>query len=328
LALRVLLFLDYDHQSGLGHVSRSRAIIEVLSDFGADIFMTSKLNPTEVECQLDFLSQINWITEEEATTLKFDIAYVDTYSLELLNRMGILHIERKIMLIDGNYTENLPSWPDLIIDLERSIPRDHDFRGTYVFGDIISNSALELCRVEREKSVGNTTCGTDLRALVNFGGSILVETFLKQLGTTFSYKSEIQYIVYCASSLVNSLTDYYKENKNVFFKPFSSDYNRDLANSDFLITNSGTSFVEGMFVGIPMVTFKLFENAQSNFDRLRKSHQVLYSGSSTDLAGNWIRQAYSNLQRSTILSNSTTNYISEIAVLEVSHLKDTLSRIN
>jgi len=326
--LQVLLYLDYDAQSGFGHISRSRTIIETLSNCGAKIFLTSKLNPLEIELQMDFFDQIKWISHQEAQDLYFNLVYVDTYSHEILNRVESLTIEHKLLLIDSNYSESFPTWPDMIIDLERSTPRNECFKGLYLFGDILSNVKLELSKQDRKKCRDRESGHSNLKALVNFGGSRKVESFLKILKSTFSNHNNIQYYVYCPSTLVENLKAYFRNDKNVVITSFNNDYLKNLATCDFLITNSGTSFIEGLFVDVPMVIFNLFHSAQANFERLRDSHQVLYSGSIAELESNWQSDVLYSLQLKRNLSSFITDNISKLKVLDQDTLKVALIALN
>ena len=75
---RVLLYLDYDRESGFGHISRSRAFIEAISTEGIEIFMCSRLNPLESEIEMGFLDQVNWVPHNQAEVMNFDLLYVDS----------------------------------------------------------------------------------------------------------------------------------------------------------------------------------------------------------------------------------------------------------
>ncbi|MDO8646048.1 MAG: hypothetical protein Q7R42_05650 [Candidatus Planktophila sp.] len=325
--LKVLLYLDYDEQSGLGHISRSRAIIEAVSNYATEIFLSSKLNPLEIESQIDFLNQTKWISHQEAELLHFNLVYVDTYSFDILNKVEHLPIERKILLIDSNYTQRLPNWADIIIDLERSTPRNCKFGGTYLFGDILVHSELESTRRSREEYGVRKSACSNLTALVNFGGSIKIEPYLRQLESTFFYNMDILYVVYCPFILLESLKTYFRYYKNVEIKPFSPNYLQDLATCDFLVTNSGTSFIEGLFVDVPMVIFNLFPNAQLNFEKLRYSKQVIYSGLATELESDWQSNVLHSLQLGGDLLKFESDDDPKIEILDEGILKVALSAL-
>lgn len=308
--------MDYDEQSGLGHVSRSRAIIETISSFTNELYISSDVNPFETENQLVFLNQPRWISHEEAESSHFDLVYVDSYSFEVLNKVEHLPIERKILLIDSNFFQELPSWPDVIIDLERLVPRDQNFGGTYLFGDILIHSELELTKERRKKNGLRNCSSSNLTAVVNFGGSITIETYFRKLESTFLNYKDIFYVVYCPSSLCYNLKTNFQYYKNVQVKPFSTDYLKELATCDFLITNSGTSFIEGLFVDVPMVIFNLFPNAEHNFERLRNSKKVIYSGFATEIESDWQGKALECLRTRRDLPKSKSDNNLEIEILD------------
>ncbi len=323
----MLLHLDYNEHSGIGHVSRSRAIIETVSNFTTEMYITSELNPLEIESQLGFLNQAKWISHEEAELLHFDLVYVDTYSFDLLRKVENFPINHKILLIDSNYSQELPNWPDLIIDLEQITPRNWNFSGKYLFGEILVHSELESTRQYRKEYGVTNSASSKLTAVINFGGSIKIEPYLKQLESTFLYNKDIFYVIYCPSSLIESLKTNFEHCKNVEVKPLSSNYLKDLATCDLLITNSGTSLIEGLFVDVPMVVFNLFPNAEINFKRFRYSKQVIYSGFATELESAWQCDILKYLQLRYNLSSFKPDYDPEIEILDVGILKSTLNAL-
>jgi spore coat polysaccharide biosynthesis predicted glycosyltransferase SpsG len=325
LSLKVLLYLDYDEQSGLGHISRSRAIIETLSSFTNKIYISSKMNPLDVEPQIGFLNEVKWISYEEAELIHFDLVYVDTYIFEIISKVEHLNIERKILLIDSNYTQKLPSWPDMIIDLEQITPRNCNFRGTYLFGDILVHSELEFTKQTRKNHGVRKSVPSNLTVVVNFGGSIKIETYLRQLGLTFLNNREIHYIIYSPHSLIERLKKYFQNYKNVEIKRFSPNYLNDLAMCDFLVTNSGTSFIEGLYIDVPMVVFNLFPNAELNFEKLRYSRQVIYSGLTNELESSWQSDVLKSFQSRSKSSNFKSNDDLKIEILGGGIIKSALN---
>lgn len=285
---RVLLYIDYDEQSGFGHISRSRTFIEAISSESTEMFMSSRLNPFLSENEMEFLKAISWIPYIQVEAMNFDLIYVDSYSAEILSEVEKFSINKKVLVIDANFEEEIPSWPDMVIDLERSLPRERNFNGSYLFADLLIHSDLELARVARVSSGDTKKKIPKLIGLVNLGGSLNVDQYLKQLATTFGADDDVSYYIYVPSLLFESLKIHFKNLFNVEVKAFSPSYHDDLANCDFLITNSGTSFMEGLYLRVPMVIFNLFPNAQSNFNKHRSSKKVIYSGSAADLESHWL----------------------------------------
>lgn len=321
LSLQVLLYLDYDEHSGFGHVSRSRAFIEAIASHECDLFLCSRLNPLENEPQVDFLDQVKWISDDTIDFFHFDLVYVDTYDAEILQRVEKISIKFKVLLIDENYTQNLPTWPDLVLDVERSTPRHHKFVGKYLHGDILVHSKLQSLMQKRRELNKRKITRSRLIAVVNFGGSVKIDCHLKNLENTFSGNKDIIYFVYCPSALFEDLLTYYQHLENVKILAFSPSYLRNLEKCDFLITNSGTSFVEGLFVGIPLVVFSLFSNAQMNFEKFRFNKSVLYSGSEFEIESEWQVSVCQQLQAMKNSSNLESDWVSEIRTLTVEDIK-------
>ena len=291
---KILVYIDYDKDSGLGHVSRSRAFLEALSDYDAEVVFSSNLNPIELEPQIDFLRGMMWVSPQTAAKMSFDILYIDTYNLRVLSKISQWAIKSKVLVIDSNFTQGMPNWADLIIDLECTNARNVGFQGRYVFGDILVHSKLELAKENRNYASDRLVNNSNLKALVNFGGSIKAEQHIKELSKTFFQNQGITYIVYCPSDSIETLATYIPC-KNVEINPISPKYFEDLSMCDFLVTSSGTSFIEGLFVEIPMVIFNLFANAQNNFERLGHVDLVLYLGSPPDIPTEWQKKAIETL---------------------------------
>lgn len=289
MTFRVLLYLDYDEKSGFGHVSRSRAFIEAVSEEGLEIFMCSSANPLADEAELPFLSGVNWIPSTQVDAMTFDMIYVDSYSDEILTKVRNNPTRNKVLVIDGNFVEEFPDWPEIIIDLERSSPRRNSFSGSYLYADALIHSDLKATKLTRDLRCNPEKTNSKLKALVNFGGSVSTELHIKQLQTTFSSDDQISFVVYVPGKIFEDVKQYFRDYSNVEVKAFSHKYHSDLIHCDFLITNSGTSFIEGLYLDIPMVIFNLFSNAQANFEKHRYKKTVMYSGFAADINSGWLK---------------------------------------
>lgn len=316
---KILVCIDYDKDSGLGHVSRSRAFLEALSCFEVEVFFSSNFNPIELEPQIEFLRGVMWISPQTAAKMSFDLLYIDTYNLSVLDEISEWAIKSKVLVLDSNFTRDLPNWADFIIDLECSNARNKGFEGRYVFGDISVHSELELAKENRRNVSERLVNNSNLTALVNFGGSIKAEQYTKELLKTFFQNKNIIYIVYCPHELLETLASYIPCN-NVRIKPFSPRYFEDLTTCDFLVTSSGTSFIEGLFVEIPMVVFNLFTNAKKNFERLAHIDLVLYSGTPPDIPTEWQEKVVEMLRSRKRIQQKNSSEEKAIRIVE----KDTL----
>ena len=287
---KVLLYLDYNKESGFGHISRSRAFVEAISSEGTEIFICSASNPLQSEFEIGFLWRVNWIPHSQIETMNFDLIYIDSYSEDILSKAENFDIDKKILVIDANFIEEIPGWPDLVIDLERSSPREHNYNGSYLFADLMIHSELQSAKTTRDFNIGTRTDFSNLVAVVNFGGSVSVDHYLRQLEATFATSNSIFYVVYVPHLLFETLEIHFRSFINVEVKIFSTKYHYDLENCDFLITNSGTSFMEGLYLGVPMVIFGLFPNAQSNFNKHRYRKRVIHSCSAVELETQWLNK--------------------------------------
>jgi len=280
---KILLYLDYDLGTGLGHISRSRSFIEALFSHQTEIYICSKLNPKAHENHFDFLKEVIWLNIEEAKLHHYLVIYVDTYDKESLEKLRYWHADFRVVLIDSNYSLEIPTWAEFIIDIERTSPRNYNFEGEYLFGDLLTHSELELSRTKFRDKDNERVKTSSLAIAVNFGGSVKVLSYLQQLRHTFVAHEEVDFSIYCPMSLSQELKHYFLEHANVEVRTFTSKYLRELSTHDLLITTTGTSFLEGLYINIPMVIFSLFPNAESNFDKFRNHRQVLFSGTTHEL---------------------------------------------
>lgn len=323
----ILLCLDYDESTGIGHISRSRAFIEAVSLFSPQIYISSRIDPVTCGPKFEFLQDCIWLTQQQATQKNFSMIYVDTYDYEFLESIKLWQSKVKVLLLDDNYSAKLPSWAEMIIDIERSSPRDTSARKEYLWGDLLLNSEIVSAYESYRSSFHNRVDSPTYRAAVNFGGSTKVTPYLQKLLPTFTENQDISFTLYCPTVIVEQLKAYYLELNNVEVVEISSKYLSNLSKYDLLITNSGTSFLEGLYMDIPMIIFNLFSNANSNFSRLRRSRKVLFSGSGEDLDRIWYPEAFNLVRNNIEPSNSFTPNETVFRSISISDIINSLTKI-
>lgn len=286
--------------------------------------MCSRLNPLESEIEMGFLDQVNWVPHNQAEVMNFDLLYVDSYSRDILDEAEKFAINKKILVIDTNFVGEIPGWPNMVIDLERSSPRKMNFNGSYLFADLFIHSDLQSLKLGRDFNSGEGRSSSKLVGVVNFGGSLSIDHYLRQMKSTFTADNDVSYVVYAPHLLSESLKIHYGNITNVEVKVFSKEYLHDLKNCDFLITNSGTSFMEGLYLGIPMVTFSLFPNAHANFNKHRFRKNVIYSGSDVELESQWLNKVIEFFQEELFLDALTEDRL-DFTYLDVNAIRNELN---
>ena len=327
MTLRALLYLDYDVETGLGHVSRARGFIEALSTRPTEIYICSKLNPKTNEPQLDFLKQVTWVSYEMAKMSQYSLIYVDTYDKQLLATFKCWPIDLKVILLDSNYSFEMPSWADFIIDIERSSPRNHRFQGEYLFGDILLHSELELSRNKMRNKADAKIGLSKLEVAINFGGSLKVARHFNRLEHIFLAHEDVSFSIYCPLGLSQEVNAHFLEYQNVKVKEFTSNYLQELPRYDFLITSTGTSFLEGLFVDIPLIIFSLFPNASSNFERFQRERRILFSGTVHELENLDLTETIKRLYAMRDLRNSESKIESDLITIGQIELQAILLKI-
>ncbi len=324
---KILLCFDFDENTGVGHVSRSRAFIEAMSFFSPQIYICSKINPVEYEPKLDFLRDCIWLTQQEAMQAHFSVIYIDIYDYEFLESIKLWSSKVKVLLLDDNFSANLPSWAEMIIDIERSSPRGSSTRNEYLWGDLLLHAEIESAHESYQSSFQSRVDSPTYSVAVNFGGSALVAPYLQKLLPTFIENQDFFFTVYCPTALVEQLKVCYFELKNVEVVEISSKYLSNLSKYDLLITNSGTSFLEGLYVDIPMIIFNLFSNTNSNFSRLRKSRKVLFSAAGEELDQIWYPEAFDLVRNNIEPSNTFPPNETVLRWISVTDIRNSLIKI-
>lgn len=276
--------VDFNQESGIGHLSRAQTFYDATLKFSDSIFLSCEVNPDQKLQELDILQETKFLDPEVIVNQSFDVIYVDTYSEKKLEELRFIKSSVKVVLLDSNYKRSLPDWPDLIIDVERTSSRGSLSFKDYIFGMLCVSEDLEsIGRGIRERTAN---LNSRKKFLVNFGGSSKTETYLSMLHKIFSIHQEIDFHIYCSTEVF--LQQKRLELSNVCFTELNSSYRKELEKCDLLVTSSGTSFLEGLYLDMPIAVFNIFDNAQENFRHFRKSKQVLFAGEISELSSNWV----------------------------------------
>jgi spore coat polysaccharide biosynthesis predicted glycosyltransferase SpsG len=294
--------VDFNQESGLGHLTRAQTFYEAALKFSDSIFLSCELNPGHKLLKLDLLQNTKFLNPEEIVNQTFDVLYVDTYSEKKLEQARFIKSTVKVVLLDSNYKKRLPDWPDLVIDVERTISRRSLALKGYIFGVLCVSENLEsISKKNREKT---RNLNTRKKIVVNFGGSSKADLYLSMLHNTFLVHQEIDFQVYCPTEVI--LQQERLELSNVCFTEIGSNYIEKLEHCDLLVTSSGTSFLEGLYLNIPIVVFNIFQNAQENFYNFRENKQVLFAGQIRELSSNWLPLAVQRLDKFFTIGNQNT----------------------
>jgi spore coat polysaccharide biosynthesis predicted glycosyltransferase SpsG len=303
---KILLYFDYDSQSGYGHISRTEAFFESINLNRFEVFFSSKINPTHSKVNFEFLNKGSWVDLQTAKQISFDLAYIDTYSLLVFFDFENVKANKKVALVDGNFYEEAPIWVDLLIILEQAFVPIKSCNTKYISGLTLIKNKIHDVKINRMKSYSFKP--DSVKAIVNFGGSNHSKKHLLNLEKIFTENPNINYIVFCAQDLVLSLLTHFSFISNLEIRPIDFSYYDELISSDFLITSPGTSFMESIYIGIPVVLFNLFDSSKLNFSRFRHQSNVLFSGELEDLSTNWIIRVLSRIATTHIKVSADVNH--------------------
>ena len=308
----VLLYVDFNASSGLGHVSRAEAFFEAISTDQNKVYISSEKDTDRLKPNFNFLKNVTWIDFQEAKQMDFDIAYLDTYSNATINEFKEISAIKKILLIDSNFNDEIPNWANLVIVLEQANVRNSNHKALLVYGlTLIKN------RIVRVKIVRQRVYNFDpeyLVGIVNFGGSIQSLDYLLKLKNTFAINNKIKYKVFCESELISTLQLEFSSLSNVTINAIGANYYEQLIMSDFVITAAGTSFLEALYVNIPIVLFNLYDSANSIFSNFRFEQNVLFSGEKEEFSmfsqpEAIVKMEKMNLESVNVLMNTTCTFL-------------------
>lgn len=290
---RALIYFDYDLRSGYGHISRTETFFEAINLNLYEVFSSSEINPTLSNVNFEFLKNTSWIDFDTAKQMSFDFAYIDSYSQLILVQFKKLKAGKKVVLIDSNFNQEVPIWADLAIVLEQGVLSKRDNYIKHISGLTLIKNKIKNVEVKRRENYAFRP--KSVKAIINFGGSVQTEKHLLNLEKTVIENPDVRYIIYCASEVAKSLSNNFRFVSNLEIRDIDVSYYDELVLSDFLVTTPGTSFMESIYIGIPIVLFNLFDSAELNFSRFRNESNVLFSGESEDITTNWNSKVLSRL---------------------------------
>jgi spore coat polysaccharide biosynthesis predicted glycosyltransferase SpsG len=290
---RALIYFDYDLQSGYGHISRTETFFEAINLNLYEVFVSSKINPTLSNVNFEFLKNTSWIDFDTAKQMSFDFAYIDSYSQIILVQFKKFKAGKKVVLIDSNFNQDLPIWADLAIILEQDFLSKRDYNIKHISGLTLIKNKIKDVEIKRRENYAFSP--KSVKALINFGGSVQSKKHLLKLEKAIIENPDVQYIIYCAPEVAKSLSIHFRFVSNLEIRDIDVSYYDELVLSDFLVTTPGTSFMESIYIGIPIVLFNLFDSTELNFSRFRHESNVLFSGELEDLYTNWNSKVLSRL---------------------------------
>lgn len=320
---KLLICSDFDSESGLGHLSRAQTFFDAIEKESYEIHLCSEMNPNNFGLKIPLLDIAIWKPFLEAKTEKYSVIYIDTYDSNILEQIKIWDVNRKILLLDSNFRQSIPCWPDFVIDLERTSPR-HFGNYKYLHGTALIGSAIQ--KLKRSELSNRIQGKFPSKVVVNLGGSNRALKYLMKFNSIFKTQTDIQFVIFCSSVILPDLETNLRSLDNTIVKCIGDEYFSELMSCDLLITSSGSSFLEAIYMKIPTVIFDLFENARLNFETFRKNSNVLYSGGVDDLDGDW----FMNLSITDDRSNFFADYKSlddQLNFIDVEMLKSALISI-
>jgi spore coat polysaccharide biosynthesis predicted glycosyltransferase SpsG len=290
---KALIYFDYDLRSGHGHISRTETFFEAINLNLYEVFLSSKTNPILFNLNLEFLKRTSWIDFETAKRMSFDFSYVDSYSQLILDQFKKVKARKKVILVDSNFNQELPSWADLAIILEQGVLSNQNCNIKQISGLTLIKNKVKIIEIRRRENYRFRQ--EHIKGIINFGGSNQSKKHLLKLEKAIIENPDVWYIMYCAPEVAKSLLVDFKFMSNLEIRDIDFSYYDELVVSDFLVTAPGTIFMESIYIRIPIVLFNIFNSTELNFSRFRHESNVLFSGESEALSTNWISSVLSRL---------------------------------
>lgn len=265
---------------GLGHLSRSRNLIDPLKGRGQDVIIIQNSNPFNID--------VDHLIEESNYELFLDALKESLHSLT-----------PDIVVLDLPYKEILlKKIPEFLVNFKRInvVAFDFfDYKNDYVhsainlFNHYFENNELKIkvyegikyANIRREfwnlRNMKKLTDETDtIKIIISCGGSDPSGNTLKALELCFDWIHQ----GYKLDIIVITNTDL-KSYRDLNFKLVSSpsNFHENIFNSDIAMLSGGTTVLEACYLGTPIVAFPQNQEEEGFFLSLQNKGLVLLSNS-------------------------------------------------
>ena len=321
---KLLIYSDFNTESGLGHLSRAQTFVDAIDHDLYEIHLSSEVNPKNSGVKFRFLEKTIWKPFRETRTEKYSLIFIDTYDANIIMQLKDWDVDKKILLLDSNYDQTIPHWPNLVIDIERATPRLLGTSTGYIHGITLIGSAIQKLKRGNYFDIKERVIPS--KVVINFGGSSGVFKHLLKFDNLIRTQADIKFVIFCCNDIFLSLASFLHHHKNATVKSVGDDYYAEMVSCDLLVTSSGSSFLEAIYMKIPTAIFDLFENANLNFEAFRMSSNVLYAGRIEDLDGDWFAKLSLNYRNSKSFEDNKS-FEDHCHFIEIDTLKSSISSI-
>jgi len=272
---KALVIADYGLKEGYGHISRVTSLLDSMFFQGYEFFFVIESNEGA-----RFLSDktINILEVIPNKLTEFDSIIIDTY-----NEKRILEINEKklnskvIQITDSSVSPNYFIKEARKIDLEVHSPRSSD--GKYIFGSLLVSHKLINLKERRKQVKAPVKNKEQKNIVVNLGGSLKAKRLLLESMKQLTKIQNLIVSLFCNEQMIDVLKDSLDENNpnQIHFYGYGDQklYFERLLEADILICSAGVSFLEGLYLGVPIIVYDFPSNAHENWVKFRKNQNVI-----------------------------------------------------
>ena len=272
---KALVIADYGLNEGYGHISRVTSLLESIFFQEYEFFFV-----IENDEGPRFLNDktISTLKEMPSNFTEFDTIIVDTYNVNKILKINEDIISTKVIQItDNSVSPNYFIKEARKIDLEVHSPRSLDKK--YIFGSLIVSRQL-LNLKERRKQVKILEQDKEKKSIVvNLGGSLKTKRLLSESIKQLAKIQNLIVSIFCNEQMIDALKDSLNENSpnKIHFYGYGDKklYFEKLLGADTLICSAGGSFLEGLYLGIPIIVYDFPSNAHKNWVKFGENQYVI-----------------------------------------------------
>lgn len=278
-------YIDYGLSSGFGHLSRCRGILESISkqqDFRVFLYVekAAKLPKWIIDLNGIQFRELEHFHIPNSPLMPPGPWIIDSYNKEKVQLLlDSLHENTKFLIIRDGYQGF-----DFDLENSKAIHLESTDKTTSEnpYDDLLEppktihklliwNSMLEkaakYCSSVRtiESSHSNRTI------TISFGGTLPPDHFLDSIAQVLrnliSHSNRLRFAWFVPIDAVKEIKNLFDDTKYVKIFPISDEFYSVLSKTDLLICASGTTLIESIILGIPTISFVLYDNQKANFER-------------------------------------------------------------
>lgn len=283
IILNVIIYANASYNIGTGHVMRSLALADFLSEKGCQIsFMTDSTLPGNMASLIVSRGYQTIEPSIENIPERTDLLIIDNYNIdekfESIARMRT----KSIMVIDD--LANRKHDCDILLDQNYDNKAERYKNLVPSHCQLLLGSKYVMLRDEflKEKVNVRKRDGSIKRILVNFGGSDPVDMTSRVLDILKTYDVKVDVVMGKSALYLAKVSKICDQNKNFTLHVNTSQMAKLIVNADLAIAAGGTSIWERSFLELPSIIIAIADNQLEISKSFAAKDLLFYAGYYSD----------------------------------------------